>query len=78
MGHFMKIIRFFQIFTSVATVGWNPENPGKLSSYDDFVDGFWSDGDQQSWELSTCELSRVMNNPLVVENGCMGQLNPIM
>ncbi|CAA3014601.1 Hypothetical predicted protein [Olea europaea subsp. europaea] len=36
------------------------------------------DGDQHSWELSSCELSHVMNNPLVVEHGCMEESNPIV
>ncbi|CAA2954481.1 ethylene-responsive transcription factor ERF086 [Olea europaea subsp. europaea] len=64
--------------TSVATVGWNPENPGNHYYSDDFVDRFWPDGDRESRDLSSCELSDMMNYPLVVENGCMGELNPII
>ncbi|KAL2458545.1 ethylene-responsive transcription factor ERF [Forsythia ovata] len=77
-GTFYETNPVFIDSTSVATVGWNPENPGNISCNDEFVDGFWPDGDQQSWELSSCELSHMMNNPLVVENGCMEELNPII
>lgn len=38
--------------------------------------GFWGDG--QSWELDSSELSAVINNPLMVEDGCLGALYPVM
>ncbi|KAI3469418.1 hypothetical protein Pfo_026081 [Paulownia fortunei] len=59
------------LLDSTATVAWNLDNPGNYSSYEELGYGFWDN--EQSWELSSCELSAMTDNPLMVEN--MGELN---
>ncbi|KAF8387890.1 hypothetical protein HHK36_026552 [Tetracentron sinense] len=39
-------------------------------------DGFWAD--EQSLELTSCELAAAINTPLMVEDGCMGALYPFI
>lgn len=50
---------------------------GDFPSFNEEVSGgFWSN--EQAWELNTSELSAMINNPLMVEDGCMGALYPMM
>ncbi|XVF28363.1 hypothetical protein REPUB_Repub15cG0023200 [Reevesia pubescens] len=37
---------------------------------------FWSDDQQQSWEMNSSELSAIINPPLMAEDGCMGTFYP--
>ncbi|KAJ4722221.1 ethylene-responsive transcription factor [Melia azedarach] len=53
-----------------------PTDPS-IPYFGEFNPGFWGDH-QQSWELNSDELSTMMNNPGMVENGCMGALYPVM
>ncbi|KAL3505762.1 hypothetical protein ACH5RR_031144 [Cinchona calisaya] len=48
-------------------------NPRSISCYEGLNCGSWYD--QQFWELNSCELSAVINNPLMGENGCMEGYN---
>ncbi|CAK9145538.1 unnamed protein product [Ilex paraguariensis] len=57
--------------TSVATMASNPTN---FSSYDEIYNGYWG---EQPWELNSWELSAMINNPMMVEDGCMGTLYPM-
>ncbi|KAK7850629.1 ethylene-responsive transcription factor erf086 [Quercus suber] len=50
--------------------------PGDFSCLDELNHGFWDI--QQSWESNSSELSAMINNPLMVEDGCMGALYPII
>ena len=54
----------------------NAASPGDFPSFDELSGGFW--GNEQSWELNSSELSAMINNPLMVEDGCMGALYPMM
>ncbi|KAK4586807.1 hypothetical protein RGQ29_023823 [Quercus rubra] len=53
-----------------------PNYPGDFSCLDELNHGFWDI--QQSWESNSSELSAMINNPLMVEDGCMGALYPII
>ncbi|KAL2464132.1 Ethylene-responsive transcription factor ERF [Forsythia ovata] len=64
---------FLVASTSVTTTALNPNpNPGSFSCCNEFSNGFWND-DQQSWGLSSCELSSMINSSSI--NGCMGTLD---
>ncbi|KAK9288433.1 hypothetical protein L1049_016890 [Liquidambar formosana] len=51
--------------------------PGYFPCFDELNHGFWGD-EQYPWELSSSDLSAMINNPLMVEDGCMGSLYPMM
>ncbi|KAJ7980233.1 Ethylene-responsive transcription factor [Quillaja saponaria] len=52
-------------------------NAGNFScfNFNDINHGFWDN--QQQWSWNSSELSAIFNNPLMVEDGCMGALYPI-
>ncbi|CDO98892.1 unnamed protein product [Coffea canephora] len=49
-------------------------NPGNFSCYEGLNFGFLEN--EQSWEMNSCELSAVINNPLMGETGCMEGYDP--
>nr|QNI23841.1 AP2/ERF transcription factor [Camptotheca acuminata] len=56
--------------SSVATL--MASDTGDFSCFDELNHGYWDGDDQQfSWELNSCELSAVINNPMIGEDGCM-------
>ncbi|XP_052190961.1 ethylene-responsive transcription factor ERF086 [Diospyros lotus] len=59
---------------STAAMASNPAG-GHVAYFDGLNCGFWG-GEQQPWELNSCELSAMVNNPLKVGDGCMGTLYP--
>lgn len=61
---------------TVSMEGVNAGSPGDFGSFEELSGGFW--GGEQSWELNSSELSAIINNPLMVEDGCMGALYPTM
>ncbi|KAE8076734.1 hypothetical protein FH972_015364 [Carpinus fangiana] len=53
--------------------------PGDFPCLDELNNhGFWDNIDQQPWGSDSGELSAMINNPLMVEDGCMGALYPII
>ncbi|KAH6816596.1 hypothetical protein C2S51_021416 [Perilla frutescens var. frutescens] len=54
-------------FVNAAAWSLDDHNSGSLSSYEDFDYAMWDS--QQQWELSSCELSAMINNPVMAENG---------
>lgn len=64
---------FCSIMDTTSTVlPTEPYMAGDFSYFGEFNDGFWDDR-QQSWELN--ELSAMINNPIMAEDGCsMGAL----
>nr|QNI23844.1 AP2/ERF transcription factor [Camptotheca acuminata] len=50
---------------------------GDFPCFDQLGNGFWGSG-QSLWELNSCELSAMINNPLMEDNGCMENTYPIM
>lgn len=56
-----------------------PAYPGDFACLDEAVnDGFWDIEQQQPWGSNSSDLSAMVNNPLMVEDGCMGALYPII
>jgi hypothetical protein len=57
-----------------------PNNyPEDFPCLEELNHGFWDIDDQQApWGSNSSELSAMINNPLMVEDGCMGALYPII
>ncbi|KAL1806649.1 hypothetical protein ACET3Z_029717 [Daucus carota] len=67
---------------SVATM---PSNPGDANNMNNIPycyheisnNGYWQ-GDQKPWEMNSYEAEAMINNPLLVEDACMGHLYPVI
>ncbi|XP_059630428.1 ethylene-responsive transcription factor ERF086 [Cornus florida] len=66
-----------QLSLDASSISALAPNPGDFPCFDELNNGYWG-GEQYSWELNPCELSAMINNPMVVQDGCMETSYPIM
>ena len=72
----MLPLEFVNVLPAVATASNNYYPGDHFPCLDELNHGSWDV--QQSWGSNSSELSAMINNPLMVEDGCMGALYPII